>query len=215
MHQNYLEYRRNLKNKPAGPPAAPKRTAIPQKSAKRIEQEKQDKLAGIKPPPRSVPAKKSDKKKAEERAEIAPNGKTKTSNFFREMIEAAPVLCMETDQPLANTAYNESPAAVVCHILPKRKASQGGVPSMAKNPLNIVYLDGEVHDLMDADMGTKSQGNYIRAMRIYPLLRERVALMWPLIPENERVNVPWFLRPDDTRALAAPAGDYIEFEEIN
>lgn len=194
MHSNYLEYRRNLKNKatqPAAPKKVPKRIA--QKSAKKIEQEKNQPKA-----PRAQIAKKSAKKKKQERAEVSPSGITYTSLFFREMMELIPEFCQETDQPLVNTVYSEGPAAVICHILPKRKAKDGGVPSMAKDKRNIMFFDGEIHDKFDEDMGTKSKGKFVKAMRSYSIMKERVFHMWPEIPVAERVNIPDFLRPTIT-----------------
>lgn len=105
------------------------------------------------------------------------------------MIKAAPAKCQETGKPLAGTmAIN--PAAVVCHILPKRSTKQGGVPSMATNPLNIIYLEGDTHTNMD------NKGcDFIKKMKLFPVMRRRVALMWPHIPDDEKKNVPECLAP--------------------
>lgn len=212
MHSNYLLQRQALKNK--GPQPAPlkrgvafakektdppastrvvskQRKPIAKKSAKKIAQEKANPTRVIRKPI----AKKSGKKKAAEKAEIGPGGITKLSAFYRECLLEAPELCMETDQPLINTVYGENPMSIVVHLLPKRSSIQGGVPSMAKDKRNVVYFDGDIHDKYDADMGTKSKGKYVKSMRCYALLCERVADMWQDIPENERKNVPVFLQP--------------------
>jgi hypothetical protein len=125
---------------------------------------------------------KGKKTATEEKKEKQARG-----NFFERMIKAAPSRCMETGRPLAPTmAIN--PAAVVCHILAKSKKS--GVPSMAENELNIVYLDGDVHTDMD-----HKGCDYIVKMKIFPLLRRRVVMMWQHIPDHEKRRVPECLKP--------------------
>ncbi len=133
-------------------------------------------------------AKKSAKKIASEK-QAKGSKETTLAQFFETMIECAPEFCMETGVRLN---YTITPTEVVCHILPKKPTA---VPSMAKNPLNIVYLNIDTHHKMDADLGVKSKGEYVRSMKIFPLLLERVAQMWKHIPQKERKNVPFFLRP--------------------
>lgn len=137
-----------------------------------------------------IPKKSAKKIKAEKEAKKSE--KMTLGQFFQLMIDCAPAACMETGEPLI---YKIKPHECVCHILPKRGVNEGGVPSMAKNPLNIVFLNEEVHTKMDKDLGTKSKGKFVKAMKIYPILKERVAKMWPAIPANERVNIPSFLKP--------------------
>ncbi len=134
-------------------------------------------------------SKKSTKKQAAEKE--AKKSKEMTLNqFFDLMVECAPETCMETGERLT---YKLMPKEVCAHILPKKPTA---VPSMAKNPLNIVYLNIAAHHKMDADLGVKSEGNYVRSMKIFPLLKERVKLMWPKIPKSERKNIPQFLKPE-------------------
>lgn len=137
-------------------------------------------------------AKKSAKKKAEEKEAAKADGMT-LKQFFDTMCECAPEKCMETGERLI---FKITPVEVICHILPKRSITNGGVPSQAKNPLNIVYLNIDPHTKMDKDMGTKSAGKYVKSMKIFPLLKERVAQMWKSIPKEERKNVPEFLKPE-------------------
>lgn len=116
--------------------------------------------------------------------------KKKKADFFVDAIKKAPKKCQECGEPLAGTiAIN--PAAVVAHILPKRE--NGGCPSVAAHPLNKVYLCGDCHTDMD-NMGGK-KGVHLKLMKIYPLMRERVAAMWPEIAEHEKKNVPDTLKP--------------------
>jgi hypothetical protein len=113
--------------------------------------------------------------------------KTAKSDFFAQAIKSAPSRCQNDNKPLAPTmAINK--AAVVAHILPK--SPKQGVPSMANNPLNFVYLCGDCHTNMD-NHGCE----FIQQMKIYPLMRRRVVLMWDHIPDNEKRRVPECLRP--------------------
>jgi hypothetical protein len=111
----------------------------------------------------------------------------KKGKFFADALKSAPSKCMECGDSLRGTmAIN--PAAIVAHILAKSKTN--GVPSMAIHPLNKVYLCGDCHTNMD------NQGcSFIRKMKIYELMKGRVATMWPEIPKNEERKVPECLRP--------------------
>lgn len=133
-------------------------------------------------------ARKSAKKKAEEK-EAKKSKEMTMGQFFDLMCEVAPEKCMESGEPLR---YKLMPKEVCCHILPKKA---GAVPSMAKNPLNIVYLNVDIHHKMDADLGVKSLGKYVTKMKIFPLMKERVKQMWKSIPVKERKNIPEFLKP--------------------
>lgn len=117
----------------------------------------------------------------------AKEEKSNLGTFFKKMIANSPGKCEECKKNLAGTmAVN--PAAIVAHILPKRKT--GGVPSMATNPANIVFLCGDHHTNYD-----KKGCDYIVKMKIYHVLRHRVAIMWPHIPEDEKRHVPECLTP--------------------
>lgn len=73
---------------------------------------------------------------------------------------------------------------------------------MATNPLNIVYLIGDVH----TDMDNKGC-DYIKKMKIFPLMRRRVTLMWNHIPDEEKKNVPECLAPGYGLQEIADAND--------
>jgi len=148
-------------------------------------------------------AQKSAKKIAEEK-ELKASPELKLNEFMEAMAACAPQTCMESGDPLV---IKVNTFEVICHILPKRET--GGVPSQAQNPMNIVYINVDIHNKMDKDLGAKSKGNYVRTMKIFPLLKERVKMMWNSIPEEERKSVPEFLRPDIIQS-----GEYIEFEEV-
>ena len=134
-----------------------------------LEQRREMKLAGKKPP-------------AEKRADAS-----KKSKFFKDAIEKMPGKCMECGKALGGTiAIN--PTATVAHILPKRK--NYGVTSMANDKRNMVYLCITCHTNMD-NKGCR----FIEKMRIFPLLKERVALMFKDIPAAERRFIPDCLNP--------------------
>lgn len=134
---------------------------------------------------------KSAKKIAAEK-EAKKSKEMTLKQFMDTMVECAPEFCMESGVRLN---YKATVYEVICHVLPKRSIKQGGIPSQAKNPLNIVYLNVDVHHRMDTDLGTKSKGEYVRSMKIYPLLKERVKQMWASIKKEERKNIPDFLKP--------------------
>lgn len=111
------------------------------------------------------------------------------AGFFDAMIARAPKKCMESGKSLAGTmAIN--PAAVVAHILPKRE--KNGFPSVALNPLNIVYLEGSVH----TDFDNKGK-EYILKMKIYQLLCQRVASLLEFLTPEERNRVPKYYLSND------------------
>ena len=148
-------------------------------------QEKRDK-------PKKPLAKKSAKTIEREKQAKANGTADSLTKFYDAMIACAPEKCQESGVRLN---YRHSQREVVCHILPKRAVKDGGVPSQAQNPVNIVYLNIDIHTKMDADLGPKSKGKYVTKMKIFPLLRERVAKMWDSIKEEEKKNIPQFLQP--------------------
>lgn len=113
--------------------------------------------------------------------------KKEKSNFFTAALKGAPHKCQNCNKSLAGT-MSINPTAIVAHILAKSKTS--GVPSMATNPLNKVYLCGDCHTDMD-----RKGCDYIKKMKIFPLLRKRVVLMFDHIPDNERRRIPECLQP--------------------
>ncbi|HYH13680.1 MAG TPA: hypothetical protein VD794_00575 [Flavisolibacter sp.] len=116
--------------------------------------------------------------------------------FYQEMYDKRPARCMESGKLLKEIksadpkAKTISKMAIVAHILPKR--ANFGVPSMAKNPLNIVYLEHNVHTNMD-----QKGAAFVTKMKIFPLMKERVAMMWKDIPVHERKNVPDYFKPEN------------------
>ncbi len=104
--------------------------------------------------------------------------------FFKDAIAKMPGKCMECGRPLGATIAINA-AAVVAHILPKSR-----VFSMATDKRNMVYLCGDCHTDFD-----KKGCSHTEKMKLYPLLRERVALMLPEIPQAERRWIPKCLLP--------------------
>lgn len=127
------------------------------------------------------------KLKGEKPTAVKRSKDLKKGHFFAEALKGAPNRCQNCSTALAPTiAIN--PAAIVAHIIPK--SDKQGAPSVATHPLNKVFLCGDCHTNMD-NQGCK----FILKMKILELMRERVAEMWPEIPQNERRRVPECLRP--------------------
>lgn len=105
-------------------------------------------------------------------------------DFFQLMIANAPKTCQECGQSLAGT-MSINPAAVVCHILKKSR-----VKSVAENLVNIVYLCGDHHDLLDN--GGKKK---VMAMKIFPELKKRVKKLLPQITQEEKRFIQDYLLP--------------------
>lgn len=127
---------------------------------------------------------KPDEQKVEKK-----KAKEELSTFFDLMLKRAPKKCQESGKDLRGL-MNINPRVIVAHILPKRPVKQGGVPSMANDKRNIIFLHGDVH----TDMDNKGK-EYVMKMKIFPLIKSRVEDMWGEIPEDERKNVPDYLRP--------------------
>lgn len=144
---------------------------------------KEESPAPTKPVKKTIPVKK---KKTTNTEKLKMKQRTA---FFEAMIKIAPKKCMETGKPLAGSMVI-NPRSIVAHILPKRDADKGGVPSMQYDKRNIIFLDQDVHTDMD-----RQGKDYVVKMKLYPLMKERVAEMWPEINAAERKNVPEYLKP--------------------
>lgn len=127
--------------------------------------------------------KKSDaEKKKDEKEEKKAKGV-----FFANQILKAPSRCEECNNSLAATkAIN--PTAIVAHIIAKSKTS--GCPSVALHPLNKVYLCGDCH----TDMDNKG-AEHVQKMKVFPVMKERVAAFYDEIEPSERRRVPVYFRP--------------------
>jgi 5-methylcytosine-specific restriction endonuclease McrA len=129
---------------------------------------------------------KGPKTAKEEKADAQAKG-----DFYRDQAAQAPKKCEECGQPLAGTmAIN--PAAVVAHILPKRR--EGGCPSVALHKNNRFFACGNCHTNYDQKGAT-----YVQNMSIFEVLKKRVATFYHLIPENEVQNVPAYFRPEEKK----------------
>lgn len=103
-------------------------------------------------------------------------------SFFLGMDKIMPVNCEE-----CGTRLPKSPVwmrrATMAHILPKRK--DYGFPSVATNRLNIVFLCPDCHS--DYDNRGKEHAT---KMKVFPLMRQRVQEMLPLLTDGEINRVP-------------------------
>lgn len=118
--------------------------------------------------------KMSAKRKAEQPKIIAE--KKELAGFYAKMLSESPKTCMECGCDLKPSMVI-NPRSIVCHILPKRIFN-----SIAKNPLNVVYLCNDHHNTLDNFSPVK--------MKTFPLLVERVKKLIPLIKESELKSIP-------------------------
>lgn len=108
--------------------------------------------------------------------------KQQLSEFFDRMLNESQHTCQECGCDLySSTILNER--AIICHILPKKTFTV-----VAMNPDNIVNLCNVHHHMLDLG-GSKK----VMAMNIYPLLKERVKILLPLIPEDQLKSIPEYL----------------------
>lgn len=102
--------------------------------------------------------------------------------YFANQVLTMPERCEESGQLLPR-----SPAwmrrACIAHILPKRP--DYGFPSVATHPQNRVFLHPDIHTNMD-NLGE----SYIVKMKCFPLMKERVAQLIPLLTSEERNRLP-------------------------
>jgi len=106
------------------------------------------------------------------------------TTFYLEEIAKAPKCCEECGKGLRpSMAINQR--SIVCHILPKRPEM---FPSVATNPDNVFYGCNDCHH------GFDNKGEeFIIKMKIYPILKERVAKLIPLMPDKELHKIPEYL----------------------
>lgn len=135
----------------------------------------------------------------EQRREMKLNGKKpeqvkrleklEKAKFFQDSIKQAPRKCQECGNSLAATIAINA-AAIVAHILPKRK--NGGCPSVANHPLNKVYLCGDCHTNMD-----NKGARFVTKMKLFAFMKDCVAKMWAVIAPEEQKNVPEYFKPSE------------------
>lgn len=130
-------------------------------------------------------SKKAERPKAADREKS--ESKRVMAAFFESLIPKMPGKCMECGKALPRGGGWQT-KATMAHILPKRK--RFGFPSVACNEKNIVYLCIDHHTNYD-NLGA----DYAKKMKIYPLLRQRVSEMWPLLTDEEKNKVPEHLAP--------------------
>jgi hypothetical protein len=123
-----------------------------------------------------------------EKVKVAEKAKKETKKsltvFYTEMIVKAPKVCEECGKPLKPSMII-NPRSIVAHILPKR----GNLfPSVATNPDNVFYGCNDCHH----DFDNKGE-EFIVKMKIYPILKERVSKLIPLMPDRELHKIPEYL----------------------
>jgi hypothetical protein len=108
--------------------------------------------------------------------------KQKLTAFYNEMLAQAPLNCMETGEPLV-TSTIINPRTICVHIL-----SKSGYPSVATNPLNIIYLTAYEHSKFDLQTE-----RYMKEAKISGLIKQRVLLLIPFLSTEEQNKIPHYL----------------------
>lgn len=122
----------------------------------------------------------SPKDKKEKRSE--------KGEFYSSQIAQAPAKCEECGGSLAAVKAINA-AAIVAHIIPKRK--NGGCPSVSTHKNNRFYGCEKCHHNFD-----NKGAAFVQNMSIFEVLKQRVQTFYHLIPESEAMNVPQHFRPD-------------------
>ena len=125
---------------------------------------------------------KVNTQKAKDRAGNEP--KTNFPVYFANQALKMPLRCEESGL-LLPTQPAWLKLACCAHILPKRK--RFGFPSVSEHPQNMIYLHPDIHGNMD-NFGEE----YILQMKSLLLMKERVAILYPLLTDEEKKRVPHY-----------------------
>ncbi len=111
--------------------------------------------------------------------------------FYANQALIAPANCENCGNPLQPTKDFHS-RAHICHILFKDKIS--GCPSVSTHPQNRWFGCMDCHTIYDNAL---LNGNFytVEAMKIFPVLVERMKLVYPEIKQTELRRVPIILQP--------------------
>ncbi len=104
--------------------------------------------------------------------------------YFANQAHKMPKYCEETGQ-LLPTFPAWLKLSCMAHILKKRKGF--GFESVATHPLNMCFVMPDIHTNID-NLGEE----YIVKLKIYPILKERVRQLLPLLTEKELNKVPQY-----------------------
>ena len=108
--------------------------------------------------------------------------KKRLTEFYNECLNRMPHICMESGEPLfSSTVIN--PRTVCVHILEKSKFH-----SVDCNFDNIIYMTAHNHNRYDMQ-----RERFMNESKIAPLIRERVAVLYPFLTQEEKKRVPEYL----------------------
>lgn len=186
----YWQQRQALKLKAASNMNSLGKSSTSDKPQKADNQEG-DQPTGRKPQTatKNSPPKKQEVKRKKKKGLSAAKRKAKKALgvFYASQLMTPPELCEECDAPLIDSV-GINPRGIVCHIVPKSPTQ--GCPSVGTHPQNRFFGCEKCHNKYD-----KASEAQIRGMRIFNILRERVAKFWDEIKPGERRRVPECLRP--------------------
>ncbi len=104
------------------------------------------------------------------------------TEFFNQQLCIMPRGCMECNDPLYKSQVI-NPRTPVAHLLSKSQFK-----SVETNPLNIIFLCQRHHDSYD-----QQREKFMKNSALSSLIRERIALLFPLLTQQERAKIPEYL----------------------
>ena len=126
----------------------------------------------------------NSKKPAAQAKKVA---KTVVGAFFASQSLVMPRCCEECGDPLPKSP-EWMRRACIAHIF--RKRADFGFPSVDIHPMNKMFLCIDCHANFD-NLGDI----FITKMRMLPIIKERVAILLPLLTAKELARVPVYLLP--------------------
>lgn len=114
-----------------------------------------------------------------------PDRKKELTAYYDQALKKMPKRCEECGELLVKSMVI-NPRTVVAHLLAKNE--EHGFPSVATNQANKAYLCDADHHGYD-----KKGKDFIVKMRIYPIIKARVAILLPLLTPEELARVPDYL----------------------
>lgn len=129
----------------------------------------------------------SEKPKNKEKAVLDLMGKKNRDIFFASQLLIAPNHCENCGCSLS-FSKSINPRSIIAHIVPKRDKDKGGIPSVALHPLNRWFGCIDCHTNYDS-----KGADFVKTMKVFPIVKERFAQFAHLIHESEIKNIPAYL----------------------
>lgn len=118
----------------------------------------------------------------EKGAKAAAANKQTLTEFYNYQLRIMPRGCMECNDPLYKSQVI-NPRTPVAHILSKSQFK-----SVQTNPLNVIFLCQKHHDSYDLQ-----REKFMKSSPLSLLIRERIALLFPILSQQEQAKIPEYL----------------------